>query len=311
MRKNIFLGFVLACIAFSCTTSDSTQSGVQSALDEWFPQQYQVVKEIVTVKDSLASLLVQSKADPKLQFSIDYYAKKENGGLVKDSIQSAIELAKVNAQPAQELLAQLQKNGLKNVVVGTDMAQNAVNIQIYEKPFNSIFGSRIKQIQKISAEWAEQRNMAPCRLTLLVMEPEAWGKKFPEVMDARFVNRNDNWIYQNTIADARADLADPASAEFLPGSLRLRGDLELEIRQKAHAEVKEFLRTSEKKDFHVELVAMVNTEWDLRNMEKIRYFFPYCQESQSTKENKSCMGNFDGRISCWYDLNTGEMQVDF
>lgn len=311
MRKNIFLGFVLACIAFSCTTSDPTESGVQSALDEWFPQQYQVVEEIVVVKDSLASVLVQSKADSKLQFTIDYQHKKENGGLVKDSIQNAIELAKVNAQPTQELLAQLQKNGLKNVVVGTDMAQNAVNIQIYEKPFNSIFGARIKQIQKISAEWAEKRNMAPCRLTLLVMEPEAWGKKFPEVMDARFVNRNDDWIYQNTIADARADLADPASAEFLPGSLRLRGDRELEIRQKAHAEVKEFLRTSQKMDFHVELVAMVNTEWDLRKMDKIRYFFPYCQASQSTKENGSCMGNFDGRISCWYDLNTGEMQVDF
>lgn len=312
MSKNIFWIFVLAFVAFSCGTTDPTESAVQTALDEWFPQQYQIAEgSPVQAEDSLALVLVQSKSDPKLTFTVDYFAGKEKGGLAKDSIQHAIDLAKVNVEPARELFEQLQKNGLKNVVVGTDMAQNAVSIQLYEEPFNSVFGSRLKQIQKITSAWAAQRNMAPCRLNVVVMAPQAWGKKFHEIIDARFVKGGNAWIYQNTIADAHADLADPGSAEFLAGSLSLSGQREMEIRKKVHAEVKEFLRTSQKMDFHVEMIAMVNTEWDLRKMDKIRYYFPYCQETQSTKDNGGCMGNFDGRIACTYDLKTGEMEVDY
>lgn len=311
MYKNIFWVFILACITFSCKPSDPTQSAVQSALNEWFPQQYQVLNgSPVREGDTLALALVQSKTDPKLQFTLDFYPKKEKGGLAKDWIQSAIDLAKVNAQPARELLEQLHKNGIKNVVVGTDMAQNALSIQIYEEPFSSVFASRIKQISKISAEWAAQRNMVPCHFTLLVMDTKAWGKKFPDIADARFVGTRDAWVYENTIADAQADLADPGSVEFLAGSMRLSGQREMEIRKKVHAEVTSFLKTSQKADFHVELM-MVNTDWDLRSMDKIHYDFPYCQQSQSVKDNGGCMGSFDGRISCVYDFKTGEMQVDF
>lgn len=312
MSKYIFWGFILTCITFSCKPSDPTRSAVQSALDEWFPQQYQVLDgSPVSDGDTLALVLVQSKTDPKLQFTLDFHPKKEKGGLQKDAIQSAVDLAKINAQPARTLLEQLHKNGLKNVVVGTDMAQNAVSIQIYEEPFSSVFASRIKQIQKISAEWAAKRNMVPCRLTLLAMDTKVWGKKFLDIADARFVSSSDAWMYENTIADAHADLADPGSADFLAGSLRLSGQREMEIRKKVHAEVTDFLRTSQKANFHVELMVMVNTDWDLRTMDKIRYDFPYCQETQATKDNGGCMGSFDGRISCVYDFKTGEMEVDF
>ena len=311
MRNTIYLILALAYTLVSCT-SDQNSSEVQNTLDEWFPKQYKVVEGTeINAADSLVLIPIQSVTDPKIQFTVDYQPKKEKGGLVKDSIQSAFEAAKVNAQPARDLLEALQKNGFKNVVVGTSLAQNAVNIQFYEEPFNSIFSSRMKQIQKVSAAWAAQRNMVPCRLTLLVMDPKAWGKRFQEVLDARFINRANDWVYQNTIANANADLADPGSSEFLPGSLNLSGGREMEIRKKVHAEVVDFLRTSKKLDFHVELIAMVNTEWDLRNMETIRYYFPYCQQSETTKVNGSCMGNFDGRVSCVYEFKTGKTQVDF
>ncbi len=311
MRNTIYFSLLLAYALFSCT-SDQSSSEVQSTLDEWFPKQYKVVEGTeMNATDSLVLVPIQSVADPKIQFTIDYQPKKEKGGLVKDSIQSAFEAAKVNAQPARGLLEALQKNGFKNVAVGTNLAQNAVEIQLYEEPYNSIFSSRMKQIQKVSAAWAAQRNMVPCRLTLLVMDPKAWGKRFQEVLDARFINRANDWVYQNTIANANADLADPGSSEFLPGSLSLSGGREMEIRKKVHAEVVDFLRTSKKLDFHVELIAMVNTEWDLRNMETIRYYFPYCQQSETTKANGSCMGNFDGRVACVYEFKTGKTQVDF
>lgn len=311
MRNTIYFSLLLAYALFSCT-SDQSSSEVQSTLDEWFPKQYKVVEGTeMNATDSLVLVPIQSVADPKIQFTIDYQPKKEKGGLVKDSIQSAFEAAKVNAQPARGLLEALQKNGFKNVAVGTNLTQNAVEIQLYEEPYNSIFSSRMKQIQKVSAAWAAQRNMVPCRLTFLVMDPKAWGKRFQEVLDARFINQANDWVYQNTIANANADLADPGSSEFLPGSLSLSGGREMEIRKKVHAEVVDFLRTSKKLDFHVELIAMVNTEWDLRNMETIRYYFPYCQQSETTKANGSCMGNFDGRVSCVYEFKTGKTQVDF
>ncbi|MDX2071558.1 MAG: hypothetical protein SFV55_24220 [Haliscomenobacter sp.] len=311
MRNYIYFTLALAYALFSCT-SDQSSSEVQSALDEWFPKQYKVVGGTeVNTADSLVLIPIASVADPKIQFTVDYQPKKEKGGLVKEAIQSAFEAAKVNAEAAGDLLDALQKNGFKNVVVGTNLAQNAVEIQLYEEPFNSIFTSRIKQIQKASAAWAAQRNMVPCRLNLKVMDPKAWGKRFDKILDARFVNRQDSWVFENTIATANADLADPGSAEFLPGSLSLSGKREMEVRKKIHADVVDFLRTSKKLDFHVELIAMVNTEWDLRNMETIRYYFPYCQQSETTKTNGSCMGNFDGRISCVYDFKTGRTQVDF
>lgn len=311
MRNYIYFTLALAYVLVSCT-SDQSGSEVQSALDEWFPKQYKVVEGTkVNTADSLVLIPIQSVTDPEIQFTIDYQPKKEKGGLVKDSIQNTFDAAKVNAEAAGALLDALQKNGFKNVVVGTNLAQNAVEIQLYEEPFNSIFTSRMKQIQKVSAAWAAQRNMVPCRLNLKVMDPNTWGKKFPEVLDARFVNRANAWVYENTIAAANADLADPGSSEFLPGSLSLSGKREMEVRKKIHDDVVDFLRTSKKLDFHVEMIAMVNTEWDLRNMETIRYYFPYCQQSETTKINGSCMGNFDGRISCVYNFKTGETQVDF
>lgn len=311
MRNHIYFTLALAYALVSCT-SDQSSLEVQNALDEWFPKQYKVVEGTeVNTADSLVLIPIQSVTDPKIQFTIDYQPKKGKGGLVKDSIQSAFDAAKVNAEAAGSLLDALQKNGFKNVVVGTNLAQNAVEIQLYEEPFNSIFTSRMKQIQKVSAAWAAQRNMVPCRLNLKVMDPKSWGKRFEEILDARFVNRANAWVFENTIAAANADLADPGSSEFLPGSLTLSGKKEMEVRKKIHGDVVDFLRTSKKLDFHVELIAMVNTEWDLRNMETIRYFFPYCQQSETTKANGSCMGNFDGRISCVYNFKTGETQVDF
>ncbi|AEE49144.1 hypothetical protein [Haliscomenobacter hydrossis] len=309
MRSNILLLVVLALATFSCV-ADQASSDTQSLLDELFPNQFNIVAgdKAPSKTDSLILVQVQSKTNPDLQFTLDYYPAKDQGGLQKDAVQNAFKAAQTNAKPAGELLKALQKSGLKNILVGADMAQHTVVLQLYEEPFSSAFSSRIKQIQKICADWAAQRKMSPCKLTLLVMDPKAWGQKFKGIIDARFINYNDPWIYAHTIADARADLADPDAAEFLPGSLRLSGNREMDIRKKAYAKVNEFLLASQTTEFHVELQSMVNVEWDLRSMDKIRYFFPYCQATEETK-NDSCMGNFAGRVVCSYNFKTGKMQV--
>lgn len=309
MRSNIFLLAVLTFVAFSCV-SDQVSSDTQSQLDKWFPNQFKIVSGVEELGNTEAPILVQiqSKANPNLQFTINYYPANEHGGLKKNAVENAFTAAQTNAKPAGELQKALQKNGFKNILVGTNMAQNTVVLQLYEEPFSSVFSPRVKQIHKICAEWAAQRKMSPCNLSLLVMDPKAWGQKFKGIIDARFINYNDPWIYAHTIAEARADLADPNAAEFLVGSLRLSDDLEMDIRKKAYAKVVEFLLASQTTEFHVELHAMVNTEWDLRSMDKIRYFFPYCQATEATK-NDSCMGNFNGRVVCSYNFKTGEMQV--
>ncbi len=309
MRSNIFLLAVLTFVAFSCV-SDPASSDTQTLLDELFPNQFKVVAGVKesSKTDTLILVHVQSKTNPDLQFTVDYYPAKDQGGLQKDAVQNAFKAAQTNAKPAGELLKVLEKNGLKNILVGADMPQNTIVLQLYEEPFSSAFSSRIKQIQKICSEWAAQRKMSSCKLTLIVMDPKAWGQKFKGIIDARFINYNDPWIYAHTIADARADLTDPGAADFLLGSMRLSGNREMEIRKKAYAKVNEFLLASQTTEFHVELQAMVNTEWDLRSMDRIRYFFPYCQATEETK-NDSCMGNFAGRVVCTYHIKTGEMQV--
>jgi hypothetical protein len=310
MRNTVFYLLALSLIIFACGGGDPASSGTEAILNGWFPQQFKVKTTDHQASDTLSLVAVQSQTDPSLSFTLDYFSQKKDGGLDKKTVEAVIAAAKVNAKPAKSLLDVLQKNGIMNALVGTNLDKNEVMIQLYLEPFNSVFNGKMKQIQKLSAEWAAQRKMAPCKFTLLVMDPKAWGQKFTGLIDARFFDRKDAWTDQNAIAEANADLADPGSAEFLPGSLRLSGDRELEIRQKVHDEVSDFLRTSQKADFHVELSAMVNSVWDLRSMDKIRYDFPYCQKTEETEQNNSCMGQFDGRISCEYFFSTGKMEVD-
>jgi len=309
MRNTVFYLLALSFFIFACG-GDPASSGTEAILDGWFPQQFKVETVDHQESDTFSLVVVQSKADPTLTFTLDYFPQKKDGGLDKKTVEAVIAAAKLNAKPAQSLLSVLKKNGIENALVGTNLQKDEVLIQLYVEPFNSAFNGKMKQIQKLTSEWAAQRKMVPCKFTLLIMDPKVWGQKFTGLIDARFFDRKDTWTNQNTIAEASADLADPGSAEFLPGSLRLSDNRELEIRQKVHDEVSDFLRTSQKADFHVELSAMVNSVWDLRNMDKIRYDFPYCQKTEETEQNNSCMGQFDGRISCEYFFSTGEMEVD-
>jgi len=310
MRNTVFYLLALSFVVFACG-GDPASSGTEAILNGWFPGQFKVETVDHQASDTFSLVAVQSKTDPELSFTLDYFPQKKDGGLDKKAVEAAIAAAKVNAKPAKSLLGVLQKNGIMNALAGTNLQKDEVMIQLYVEPFNSAFNAKMKQLQKLAAEWAAQRKMVPCKFTLLVMDPKAWGQKFTDLIDARFFDRKDTWTNQNTIAEASADLADPGSAEFLPGSLRLSDSRELEIRKKVNAEVTDFLRTSQKADFHVELNAMVNTVWDLRSMDKIRYDFPYCQKTSETEKNGSCMGTFDGRISCVYFFSTGEMAVDF
>jgi hypothetical protein len=309
MRNTVFYLLALPFIIFACG-GDPAGSGTEAILNGWFPGQFKVEAVDQQASDTFSLVAVQSKTDPALAFTLDYFPQKKDGGLDKKMVEAAITAAKLNAKPAQSLLSVLKKNGIENALVGTNLQKDEVLIQLYVEPFNSVFNGKMKQIQKLTAEWASQRKMAPCKFTLLVMDPKVWGQKFTGLIDARFFDRKDDWTNQNTIAEASADLADPGSAEFLPGSLRLSDNRELEIRKKVNAEVTDFLRTSQKADFHVELSAMVNSTWDLRSMDKVRYDFPYCQKTEETDRNGGCMGRFDGRISCEYFFNTGEMEVD-
>jgi hypothetical protein len=311
MRNTVFYLLALSLIIFACGGGDPASLGTEAILNGWFPQQFKVETVDQQVSDTFSLVAVHSKTDPTLSFTLDYFPQKKDGGLDKKTVEGAIAAAKLNAKPAQSLLNVLKKNGIENALVGTNLQKDEVLIQLYVEPFNSAFNGKMKQIQKLTAEWAAQRKMVPCKFTLLILEPKAWGQKFTRLIDARFFDRKDTWTNQNTIAEASADLADPGSAEFLPGSLRLSDNRELTIRKKVNAEVTDFLRTSQKADFHVELSAMVNSVWDLRSMDKIRYDFPYCQKTKETEQNNSCMGQFDGRISCEYFFSTGEMEVDF
>jgi hypothetical protein len=312
MQRSTWLIWLLLVVVFACEQTN-TSTAVQGMLNDWFPGQYQVFDTKLESRDTTSTGLVwiQSKANPKLKFSLDYQVNKENGGLTKQDVTAAVKAAETNAESALELLGILQKNGIKNVVLGTHLAQNKLSIQIYEEPFNTVFIPHLRQIQSIVMEWVQTHQFPRCYLEILAMEPQAWGQRFTDLVDARFVERPDTWMQTNTIAEAQADLADPAGADLLPGSLRLSGKRELEIRKKVHADVVDFLRSSKKMDFHVELLVMVNSEWDLRNMEQITYNFPYCQSSKETKKNGGCMGRFDGRIACVYDFKTGDTQVDY
>jgi hypothetical protein len=303
MRFFSFLVCTSLCVLSACS-SGSDSPAAQKALDLWFPNQYKIVGK--HGGDWYNSLLeVEAKNDPKLRFTLDWVNKEANGELQKADAEKAIEAAKVNRPLAESIAAILKKNALEAVSVGVNHRENQVEIVIYEDPFSQVFSAQLVQISKLVQDWARSNNWLSCFFTLRVIEASERGKYYPEIFDARLLGGRNDWATNKSLVTAQANVLDENSIILLPSTVSLGLEREKTFRQKAHAQVIDFLSAQFPDALHhVELQSMVTSSLELENMNEIRYSFPYCLLSEETKASGSCQGRFAGRVSAYYNLKS-------
>jgi hypothetical protein len=303
MRFFSFLAMAILCVLTACT-GGSDSPAAQKALNQWFPDQYKIVGK--KGADWYNSLLeVEAQNDPKLRFTLDWANKEANGELQKADVEKAIEAAKVNRPLAESIVATLKKNALDAVSVGVDRKENRVEIVIYEDPYSQIFSAQLVQISKLVQDWARSNNWFSCFFTLRVIEASERGKYYSEVFDGRLLGGRNDWATNKSLVTAQANVLDENSMLLLPSTVSLGLEREKAFRQKAHAQVVDFLSAQFPDALHhVELQSMVTSSLELKNMNEIRYSFPYCPLSEDTKANGSCRGSFAGRVSAYYNLKS-------
>jgi hypothetical protein len=301
MRVFSFLVCLSLWLIAACA-GGSDFPAAQKALDEWFPGEYKIVGS--KGQDWYNSILeVESKADPKLRFTLDWANKESKGELQKADVEKAIEAAKVNRPLAESIVALLKKNALEAVSVGVDNTDKEVEIVIYEDPFSQVFSAQLVQVSKLVKEWAQAKGWNTCAFRLRIVEAGERDQYYPEVFDARLLGGRNDWATAKTLITANANVLDEMSMTLLPSTVSMGLEREKVFRQKAHAQVVDFL-SAQFPDVlhHVELQSMVSSSLEIENMNEIRYSFPYCPLSEETKANGSCQGSFAGRVSAYYNL---------
>lgn len=137
--KKITICTLLMLSIFSCFRKKTpAKKDVESELERMFPGQFQVLNSNLKMLDLMAQYkgeklaVVGDKADPDVQFLLDWSKGTDNAGFDSTTVMSAHERAKANVVQAQALFKLLKNKGLDKFSVG--VIEQAAYIQVFLEP---------------------------------------------------------------------------------------------------------------------------------------------------------------------------------
>jgi len=137
MIKITFYALLILFI-FSCFRKKSPPRNVDSWLAQQFPGQYEVVVSNLKMLDIVAQYkgqkqaIVADKADPEVQFLLDWWKGGKSTGLDSATVLEAHERAKTEVVQARQMFKLLKSSGLEKFSVG--VVKQSLCVQVFAEP---------------------------------------------------------------------------------------------------------------------------------------------------------------------------------
>ncbi len=158
---------------------------VETELERMFPGQFEVLNSNLKMLDIMAQYkgdkqaVIGDKADPDVQFLLDWYKGTTTVGFDSATVIAAHEHAKKDVMQSRELFKILKNNGMGDISVG--VIDSAAYIQVYAEPRPELRRHTL-EILKTVLEQKPRRKQTSIFIELL--EPEEFHKRYQDVIPA-------------------------------------------------------------------------------------------------------------------------------
>lgn len=165
-----FLTCLLMFSIFSCFRAPKPPKNVEEWLEKAFPGQFEVVTSNLKILDIMAQFrgdkqaVIGDKADPAVQFLLDWQKGTPSLGLDSNSVIEAHSLAKADVAKARQLFQQLKMGGLDKFSVG--VVNGAAFVQVFCEPVSAFRAQLLGQLKNI-LDKPQDSQTSPIYLELL------------------------------------------------------------------------------------------------------------------------------------------------
>ena len=302
MRPLFFI--LLMFSIFGCFRKKSAPKNVEAWLEEAFPGQFQVVVSNLKMLDIMARYrgekraVIADKADPEVQFLLDWIKGTPTLGLDTAQVQRLHERAKVDVAQARALFKLLENKGLEKFSVG--VIENAAYIQVFWAP-TPVAREQILTLLKNALD--AQGEPVQTSIFVELMEPEAYHTTFQNIIPYGHWKTGAAWQREEQIMSIDFEWSKTLNPKKLlqgwalnPDSKRCGQYLDLAFRE-ANAWAAQNLP----KPFFMALSAPHTVEIPEKNGLSIRFGFPYFDQPLPTEEEAASVPKPKGYVCGVYD----------
>ncbi|MBC7777582.1 MAG: hypothetical protein H7246_19265 [Phycisphaerae bacterium] len=175
---------ILAFTLFGCFRKKTpAKKNVETELERMFPGQFQVLNSNLKMLDVMAQYkgnkqaVIGDKADPDVQFLLDWYKGTESAGFDSTTVMAAHERAKKDVAEARELFKLLKAKGLGNISVG--VIDSAAYIQVYGEPTPDF---RKQTLEILKSVLDKKPGRAQTSIFIELLEPEEFHHRYQDII---------------------------------------------------------------------------------------------------------------------------------
>ncbi len=177
---------IIAFTLFSCFRKKTpAKKNVETELERLFPGQFQVLNSNLKLIDIMAQFkgekqaVIGDKADPDVQFLLDWNKGTESIGFDSSTVMAAHEHAKKEVAQARELFKLLKDNSLEKFSAG--VVGRAAYIQVFGEP-NPAF--RKQSLEIIQSVLEKNPRRVQTSIFIQLLEPEEFHKQYQDIIPA-------------------------------------------------------------------------------------------------------------------------------
>lgn len=179
---------------FSCFRKKTPPKNIEAWLDQHFPGQFEVLVPNLKMLDVMAQFkgekqaVVSVKADPEVEFLLDWEKGSESLGLSTESVNQALNSAKADVEQARELFKLLENKGLGKYSVS--LLHWSICVQIFAEPTPAVREHAFATIRTVLETWVKHPGY---HLSIEFMEPDAYQVKFQNIIPRGYFQVERAW----------------------------------------------------------------------------------------------------------------------
>jgi len=209
---NRILWLFLMLSLFSCFRKKTPPKSIEPWLEQQFPGQFEVQVSNLKMLDVMAQFrgekraLVADKADPEVQFFLNWQKGAESLGLETQTVTQAHEHAKTELAAARTWFEKLQKVGLENFSVG--VVHESLTVQVFGEPSAAVRDGAVATVRRALND---RQGQFPKQVFFEIMEPMAYRTEFQNIIPRGHWEAGTGWQRKNLILSWRTETGSDAT----------------------------------------------------------------------------------------------------
>ena len=208
---------------FSCFRKKSPPKTIEPWLEQQFPGRFSVLNSNLKMLDVMAQFrgekraLVADKADPDVQFFLDWEKGVESLGLDTQTVTDAHARAKTDVAAARAWFGRLQQAGLEKFSAG--VVGESLTVQAFSE---TTAPERQRVLDRVRAALGKHSGQVPGVVFVEILEPAAFGTEYGNIIPRGHWETGTGWQRRNMILSLRLEpeAETPAIWEYNPESTR-------------------------------------------------------------------------------------------